>query len=121
MDYMNLTEIDGGFIEEVENILGMGCGAWDMVDPLEIASAVISVATNRGLNKAVKTMMMLADSELSAIGAGQKPANRHYLMAIAWELRNIYDPVIGNRSHVVGELVKKFDSQDVHANLLNHN
>jgi len=41
--------LDDGFIEQVEASVGMGCGAWDMVDPKELCAAVLSVAKLNGL------------------------------------------------------------------------
>lgn len=39
-----MLEVDDEFIDRVENRLGMGHGAWDDLDPKEIARAVLAEA-----------------------------------------------------------------------------
>lgn len=36
-------EIDDAFVDQVEDELGMGCGAWDMIDPKAIIAAAVNV------------------------------------------------------------------------------
>jgi hypothetical protein len=44
-------EVDDEFVEQVEDELGMGHGAWDMIDPEEICRAVLKVAAEKLLEK----------------------------------------------------------------------
>jgi hypothetical protein len=41
--------IDDLFVEDVEEIVGMGSNAWDIIDPKEIVKAVLTVALGRTL------------------------------------------------------------------------
>ncbi len=36
-------DIEDEFVDEVEHDCGMGCGAWDCVDPKEVIAAAINV------------------------------------------------------------------------------
>ncbi len=40
-------EVNENFVEKVEDCVGMGHGAWDMVDPVEICKGVLKVAAER--------------------------------------------------------------------------
>lgn len=50
---MNANDIDDCIVENVESDLGMGHGAWDMVDPKQLIASVLAVC---GADNAVQKL-----------------------------------------------------------------
>lgn len=72
-------------VAQAEQALGMGAGAWDMVDPTEIVAEVVTAWA-----KDHADVLAHADGELSAIAHGRPPSDKEQLLRMSGELRAMY-------------------------------